>query len=91
MNFPKLTVLVYEDLLNNAFLSAFTKIEKASMKVGKPGRLPAYDWTFPDSEAKDLAARVFGDGKPRGTRPGIGQRYTLVKSMWNVPAHVQAF
>jgi hypothetical protein len=56
-------------------------IEQASITVGKAGNLPTYDWQFPDTEARDMAARIFGDGKTKGDRPPIGQRYTLVKSM----------
>ena len=48
---------------------------------------PGVDWYFPDSEAKDLAARIFGDANNvRGTR----ERFNIISSMFDNanPIHI---
>jgi hypothetical protein len=82
LTFPELTVPDYQDLLDTSFASAFTMADRAVKTIGQPGTPgTAAEWTFVDTEARDLAARIFGDGKTRGDRFDLTTRYTLVKSM----------
>jgi hypothetical protein len=58
-------VVAYPDLLDKAFASSFRMVDDALSAIGRipsnnapPGAL----WEFPDSESRDLAGRIFGDG-----------------------------
>jgi hypothetical protein len=75
----------YQTLLDTAFTSAFTMIDDAINMIGNlpsPGAPPGAQWSFPDSEARDLAARIFGAGASHEV-PDIAARYTLIKSIGN--------
>ncbi len=75
-------ILAYKGLLNKGFKSAFDLVSTALEAAGKEPRsgAPAGSlWSFPDGEARDLAARIFGDAK--GVSGGtVPQRFNIVKS-----------
>jgi hypothetical protein len=69
----------YNDILNDAFKSAFTMVDKGIQAVGGPANGPSAQWSFPDAESRDLAARVFGTTENR--ERSVTRRYNIVKSM----------
>jgi hypothetical protein len=77
----KLILEAYETLLDKAFTSAFTLVEHAIEAVEATGQAdtPGALWTFPDSETRDLAARIFGSSKIQYTIP---DRMNIIKSKY---------
>jgi hypothetical protein len=89
---PELRTAEYKNLLDEGFTSAFVMIERALDAVGEPGT-EEKEWTFPDAETRDMAARIFGDSKtqPKGPRFRmwtISERMNMIRSMFVWTAHL---
>lgn len=72
--------------MNKGFDSAFDLVDKALVAIGGPANGGTAQWSFHDSESKDLAARIFGDATNNNRNPkSIPVRYAAVKGAWNLP------
>lgn len=80
-------------ILDEAFASAFRMATRASEAIGDAAPSDSPDlWLFPDSEGKDLAARIFGGvsqtdlkgNKNKDLRLPLPHRLKIVKSKWNI-------
>ena len=77
-------------LLNSAFDSAFTMVDRALDSIGQaPPAGSAHLWEFPDAEARDLAGRIFGSAvqSNAGAIISLTDRLNLVKGKLLESAH----
>jgi hypothetical protein len=72
------------DFLDTAFMSGFRMNGNALAAIGRPpwnGAPPGALWEFPDSVARDLAGRIYGDGTGA---PILTDKLTLVRVTSNM-------
>lgn len=87
----KLKTAEYESLLNKGFRSALELNDDALDTIGQRGSGGAL-WTFPDSEVKDMAARIFGVGGASDSKVSISLdvagKFDLIKGKWSTRCYL---